>query len=370
MELGTWMTRVTIAGNDLGTWVFALIAFGGTAGAVLLLKSLVPRWASRTSSRLDDLAADVVTRTRPFFAVVLGALAALAVLTLPDPLEDVVRRILIAVSVLQAGLWGTGLVQHGIRRYIQRTDPLVGNAMGILRALGVVAVWGVVILLLLANLGVDVTAGIAGLGVGGVAVALAVQNVLGDVFASLSIVFDRPFAIGDFVAVDGLLGTVEHIGLKTTRLRSLSGEQLVFGNSDLLASRIKNYQDMRERRCVFSLGVAYGTPLASLREIPTMCREAIESVPGTRVDRAHFFRFGESSLDFEIVWFYLDPDYNKYMDAQHTIYLDILSRFGEAGIEIPFPQRTVWLQRATEASSAATTTAPQQDRRRTDDPGS
>lgn len=344
MKLDGWLASNVIGGDDVGTWLLALLLFAVVVAAVVAVKAVVPRWVRRTANGFDDLAGVVVSRTRTAFAVALGALAALAVLTLPESLEDVLQRLLVAVCVVQGGSWGTGLLQHVIEHHFRQADPLVGNATGVLRALGVVAVWAVVLLLLLANLGVDVTAGIAGLGVGGVAVALAVQNVLGDVFASLSIVFDRPFSVGDFVAVDAHLGTVEHIGLKTTRIRSLSGEQLVFGNSDLLRSRIKNYQDLRERRCVFTLGVAYGTPHATLKEIPTLVREAIEAAPGTRFDRAHFFRFGESSLDFEVVWFFLGADYNRFMDAQHAIYLDILDRFTQAGVDIPFPQRTVWVQ--------------------------
>ncbi len=352
MEARAWLSAVVFAGNDLLSWLVALLAFVGTTAVVLALKRVVPRlarsWAKRTETGIDDLAAEVVSRTRTFFALAVGLLAAVAVLTLPPPTEDALRRLVVALGVLQAGLWAMGFVHHGIERYVRRGDPLVGSATGVLRALGVTAVWAIVVLLLLANLGVDVTAGIAGLGVGGVAVALAVQNVLGDLFASLSIVFDRPFGLGDFVVVGEYAGAVEHIGIKTTRIRSLSGEQLVFSNSDLLGSRIRNYKDLRERRVVLTLGVAYDTPPGVLRQIPTLIREAVTAVPGARFDRAHFFRFGDSSLDFEVVWLFAGGDYARYMDAQQTIYLDLLERLSAAGVEIPFPQRTVWLQHAPE----------------------
>ncbi len=315
MDLRAWLASATFAGNDLTTWAMALNALIATAAAVLLLKRVVPRWAAawatRTSTGLDDLAADVLSRTHAFFAIAVGLLSALAILTLPPATEDVVRRIVVALGVVQGGLWSMGVVQYGLERYVQRADPLVGNATGVLRALSMVAVWALVLLLLLANLGVDVTAGIAGLGVGGIAVALAMQNILGDLFASFSIVFDRPFGIGDFVVVGDHSGTIEHIG------------------------------------------VAYGTHPATLREIPAMLRSAVTAVPGVRFDRGHFFRFGESSLDYEVVWYVLDGDYTRYMDAQQAIYLDILDRLTAVGVEIPFPQRTLWLQQPLRAAAPA-----------------
>ena len=166
---------------------------------------------------------------------------------------------------------------------------------------GRIVLWSVVLLMILDNLGVNITALVASLGIGGIAVALAVQNILGDIFASLSIALDRPFAIGDFIVVGDVLGTVEYIGLKTTRIRSLSGEQIVFSNADLLKSRIRNYKRMTERRVVFGFGVVYQTPHDKLERIPAMVREVIEAQPKTRFDRAHFKEYGDSALAFEAV---------------------------------------------------------------------
>jgi small-conductance mechanosensitive channel len=203
------------------------------------------------------------------------------------------------------------------------------------------AVWSAALLLMLDNLGVDVTALVAGLGVGGIAVALAVQNILGDLFASLSIALDKPFVIGDFVIVGDFMGTIERVGLTTTRIRSLSGEQLVFSNSDLLASRIRNYKRMQERRVAFSVGVTYQTSPDTLEAIPGMIRELIENQQTTRFDRAHFKAFGDSAYLFEIVYYVLDPDYNRFMDTQQAINLGICRRFAEHGIEFAYPTRTV-----------------------------
>jgi small-conductance mechanosensitive channel len=168
-----------------------------------------------------------------------------------------------------------------------------------------------------------------------------VQNILGDLFASLSIVMDKPFVIGDFIVVDDCAGTVEHVGLKTTRVRSLSGEQLVFANSDLLGARLHNYKRMNERRILFGFGVLYATPPDQVEQIASMVRNIVEAQPQTRFDRAHFKGFGESSLDFEVVYWMLDPDYNRYMDTQQSINLALLRAFTDAGIGFAFPTRTL-----------------------------
>jgi small-conductance mechanosensitive channel len=206
-------------------------------------------------------------------------------------------------------------------------------------------VWAAVLLVLLDNLGVNVTTLIAGLGVGGIAIALAAQNILGDLFSSLSIVFDKPFVVGDFIIVGDFLGSVEHVGLKTTRLRSLSGEQLVFSNTDLLNSRVRNYGRMFERRVVSSLGVTYRTPADKLARIPTMIREIAEREQKLRFDRAHFQTFGESALLFEYVYYVLTPDYNFYMDVQQRINLALFEQFAAEGIEFAYPTQTLFISR-------------------------
>jgi small-conductance mechanosensitive channel len=202
-------------------------------------------------------------------------------------------------------------------------------------------VWTIVILVILDNLGIEITALIAGLGIGGVAVALATQNILGDLFASLSIVLDKPFVVGDFLSIDEFLGSVEKVGIKTTRVRSLSGEQLIFSNNDLLNSRIRNFGRMFERRVVFAFGVTYQTPAEKLRRIPTIIRDAVESQEKVRFDRAHFQKYGDSALIFETVYFVLSPDYNYYMDVQQNINLAIFERLAEEGIDFAYPTQTI-----------------------------
>jgi small-conductance mechanosensitive channel len=216
----------------------------------------------------------------------------------------------------------------------------------VLSFVGKVILWAVAVLLALDNLpGIQVDTLIASLGVGGVAVALAVQNVLGDLFASLSIVLDEPFVIGDSISVGEYVGTVEHIGLKSTRVRSLTGEQLVFSNADLLDSRIRNYGRMDERRASFSLGVANETPYAKLVEIPAIVQEIVEAQPYARFGRAHLKEFGDFALNHEIVYYLLTSDYTVFMDTQQAINLEILRRFAEEEIELPYPTQTVQLAR-------------------------
>jgi small-conductance mechanosensitive channel len=202
----------------------------------------------------------------------------------------------------------------------------------------------VALLLALDNIpGIEVDALIASLGIGGIAVALAAQNILGDLFASLSIVLDQPFVIGDSITVGEYVGTVEHIGLKSTRVRSLTGEQLIFSNSDLLNSRIRNYGRMEERRVSFTLGVTCQTPYEKLVEIPGMIQEIIAAQPQTRFGRAHFKAYGDFSLNFEIVYCMLTSDYDVFMDIQQGINLEILRRFAEEGIELAYPTQTVFV---------------------------
>ena len=196
-------------------------------------------------------------------------------------------------------------------------------------------------MLALDNFGFNITTLVASLGIGGIAVALAVQNILGDLFASLSIALDKPFVNGDFVVIDDMMGTVKHIGLKTTRIQSLGGEELIFSNGDLLKSRIRNYKRMAERRIVFEIGVVFGTPAEKLRHINDIVRDVVGSHADARLDRTHFKKIGASSLDFEVVYYVLVPDYNRYMDVQQAINLQLIERLDAQGIDFAFPTQTL-----------------------------
>ena len=208
-----------------------------------------------------------------------------------------------------------------------------------------VVVWCFAIFILLDNLGIKITALIAGLGIGGVAIALASQTILGDLFNYFVILLDRPFEVGDFIIVGEYMGTVEYIGVKTTRIRSLGGEELIFSNTDLTNSRIRNYKRMEKRRVVFHIGVVYQTPLEKLKEIPRIIENIIKSIPDTIFDRAHFFSYGDFSLIFEIVYYVIGSDYNKYMDLQQQINFRIKEEFEKRGIEFAYPTQTLYLNK-------------------------
>lgn len=344
------MIRELITANTLENWGYALLAIVATMVALQTLRRIalarLTSFAERTENGIDNLLVELLSATRLLLGAAIGLYVATRFLTLPDALATFVDRLVVGLLLLQAGFWANRGFDFWLRRRFSLSEQGDPGARAMTRSLlafiGHVVLWALVLLLILDNLGLDVTALIASLGIGGIAVALAVQNILSDLFASASIAIDQPFVIGDFIIVDDLLGTVEHVGLKTTRLRSLSGEQLVFSNNDLLKSRIRNYKRMEERRVSFELRVPYGTPVDRLEEISGLIREAIEANQGrVRFDRAHFRGFGVSSLDFEAIYFVLSADFNVYMDIQEAINLHLVRAFAERDIAFAFPTQTL-----------------------------
>jgi small-conductance mechanosensitive channel len=301
-----------------------------------------------TKNTVDDAVVESLGRTLKLTLLVIGLAVAAQTLDLPAGTNLILHRVLVVVLILQTGLWIGHTVTRWLEHYRERQledDRGAATAVGAISFVAQVTIWTVVILAILSNLNVNITAMITGLGIGGIAVALALQNVFSDLFASLSIVFDKPFVIGDFIIVGEHLGSVEHVGLKTTRVRSLSGEQLVFANSDLLTSRIRNFGRMYERRVVFQLGVTYQTLQERLVEIPGIIREAIEEQENTRFDRSNFAKYGDFALNFETVYYVLAPDYSLYMNIQEKINLKIRERFLAEEIEFAYPTQTLFLQR-------------------------
>ena len=328
--------------------VVLAILIGVRLTKFVLLKR-IKKLAQRTTTNLDDIFIEVLEGTRMFLALVVAVYVGLLGLVVPLSLSHYAQILAVLAILSQVGLWLgggiSGVIQSMKNKKAAAGDTAGLGAMTMLSLFGRIMVWAVVALLMMDNLGIDVSALVASLGIGGIAVALAVQNVLKDVFASVSILLDRPFEIGDFIAVGDMVGNVQHIGIKTTRLLSLSGEQLVFANGDLLDSRIRNYKRMQERRVLFTVGVTYSTPTDVLEKLPGILREAIEKQDKTRFDRAHFKAFGASSLDFEIVYFMLVPDYTLMMDTQQAINLEIARQFENLKVEIAFPTRTIYLAR-------------------------
>jgi small-conductance mechanosensitive channel len=343
------LLRQTWQGNSAESWGTALGVALGIAVVLLLGRHLlITRWgaaAARTRSDLDDFAVDLVRRTRYFFIIFLAAWAGVQFLDLEPSVERRFEQAALFVFLLQSAIWGNGLVSLWVRRFTaSRRAPEDAGSTTTIIATGYLVrllLWTVILLVALENLGVNITALIAGLGITGIAVALAVQNVLGDLLAAISIVLDRPFVIGDFIAVEGVEGTVERIGIKTTRVRSISGEQVILPNAELLKGRIRNFRRMDERRVVFTIGVVKDTPADKVGRVPAMLREMVESQSQTRFDRSHFARITETALEFETVYFVTSPDYGQYMDIQQAINVALLRRFADDGIELALPTRLV-----------------------------
>ncbi len=274
--------------------------------------------------------------------LVIALFAGSRLLMMPDEFDNIARGALIITMFWQIAWWGSVSIDFWTSWYLKRdVERAVAGALDAARYIGKLLIWSVLLIIALDNIGVEVTTAITGLGIGGIAIALAAQGVLRDLFASIAIVIDRPFRTGDFVVVDDMFGTVDRVGVKTTRMTSLDGEQLVFGNDDLLASRIRNYGPMETRRVLLTFGVTYETPTELVEAIPRMVREAVESEPMTRFERAHFRGYGESALEIEAVYHMLGSDYEAYMDAQQAINLALLRRFRAEGIDFAFPTRTL-----------------------------
>jgi small-conductance mechanosensitive channel len=348
MTIVQWVTL-------LGIWIAASAAI---AFVNWFLVRRFSTFAGHTKNVVDDYLAAVLKKTKWFFAAAIGLYAATYIVEVTDQMALIVSRVAFILLLIQVILWVNEAISEYINRYRERKLEEDAGAVTTVQAMGFLGrlvLYTVVLLLALDNFGVEVTALIASLGIGGIAVALTLQNVLGDLFASLSIVLDKPFVVGDFLIVGDFLGTVENIGLKTTRIRSLSGEQLVFSNSDLLGSRIRNYKRMYERRVVFEIGVTYQTPHEKLKAIPGMIRDIIESQNQTRFDRSHFKAFGDSALTFETVYYVLVPDFTAYMDIQQSINLALLEQFEQESIEFAYPTQTLHLEpiRATVTTNGA-----------------
>jgi small-conductance mechanosensitive channel len=322
-----------------------LVAAGGVAIGILLVrlleKRLVVRLRRAAAGRpgtLDDLLVDVLDRALVPLAYYGVVALGLLYLDLPGWGMRAVQIVGIALVAFHGARVAITVVAHAVTRAplgVAVDQRRVQVAVPIVQ----VAIWVLALVFLLDNLGVQVSAVIAGLGIGGIAVALAGQAILGDLFSYVAIVFDRPFSIGDFIVVDTFMGTVEHIGLKTTRVRSISGELIVFGNSNLVSARIRNFRSLERRRVVVGFGVAYQTPNPSLERIPEVVREILAALPTVTLDRVHFQGFSPASLDFEVVYFVDSPDHHLYLDRQQSINLELKRRLEQMGIELAAPAR-------------------------------
>jgi small-conductance mechanosensitive channel len=341
-----------IQDNSFEDWLTALAAALILLAALVLVRNRLGAklraLATRTDNTLDDALVEAVVKTKWIFMIYAAVWFGARWLVVPASVTQFLNAGFVLLLIIQAAIWAATIIGELVRHFVRLQVEGESTQIATTTALTFVAklvLWSVALLLLLENLNFDVSALVASLGVGGIAIALAVQNILGDLFASLSILFDKPFVVGDFIIVDDMLGTVEKVGLKTTRVRSLFGEQLVFSNNDLLASRIKNFKRMEERRVVFSLGVTYQTKSSQLESIPGIIKETIEDQDRVRFDRSHFKGYGDSALLFETVYWVTDPDYNLYMDIQQKINLALFRSFEEREIDFAYPTQTVHLSK-------------------------
>ncbi|RUL83108.1 mechanosensitive ion channel family protein [Tautonia sociabilis] len=358
-QIRTFLSAREILGIPLAQWsaFLALVALLALALRLVLGAARVRlrKLADRTDVPYDDYLCQIVDHTWRVSILAFAAFLALSFITFRsvdvpgrgESVEETIRTLALVVIFLQAGRWGMGLIDEALRqgfRFANFSETAARTAHGVVRFFALAGLWATVAMLILSSFGVQIAPILAGLGVGGIAVAFGLQQILGDIFCSVAIVLDKPFEVGDFIISGDHMGTVEHIGVKTTRVRSLSGEQIIFPNSDLIGSRVRNYKRMAERRVTFSFGVLYATKAETLEKIPGVVREIVEGLERTRFDRAHFAKFGDSSLDFEVVYYVLSPDYNLYMDLQQRINLALFRRLESMGVGFAFPSRSLYLE--------------------------
>ena len=349
----------TFLGNSVSAWA---TAFGISVLSLVILAILkrvaarrISALSARTANEVDDLVVSLLQSTRTFFTLMLSIYVGSLALELPSNLTGALGILTIFATLLQVGFWGSSSIRYLIQREVNvrlnQQDAGSATALNALGFIGQMVLWAVLLLLALDNAGVEINTLVASLGIGGIAVALALQNILSDLFAALSIVIDKPFVIGNSIVVQDFLGNVEKIGLKSTRIRSLSGEELIFSNSDLLNSRIRNYKTLTRRRIDFSIGVTYDTPYEKVAAIPQMIHAIIDAQEKATYDRAHFKAFGDYALNFEVVFYVEDADFNLYMDIQQCINLALYQKFEQEGIEFAFPTQTLFVEQNTTAQN-------------------
>jgi small-conductance mechanosensitive channel len=335
MALFNWkLSGITVEELALAV-VAALISYLVISSAIRFLVKRLEIIATKTTNKFDDIVIGILTHTSRLSIFLISLLVAFSLLDLPPKWELRLQQGWIVAIGLQLALWLNSGISIWMQSYIDRATTT--TVVFLMR----MVVWLTLLLTILANIGINITAFVTSLGIGGIAVALALQNILSDLFASVSIALDKPFEIGDFIVVGDMLGTVEYIGVKTTRIRSLSGEQIVTSNTELLKNTIHNFKRMTERRAVFDFSVAYQTSASQAATLPELVKNIIGNIPNTRFDRAHFKKIGDSALEYEVVYYVLNSDYNEYMDIQQRINLELMQACEKNGISFAYPTRTL-----------------------------
>jgi len=351
-----WLLDTEFLTIPIWNW---MLAAGAAVAAFFLFFVVFKVFAHRLRAmagrrgRPASVAVDMLEHTNWLILAAVSLLIGVRLLELPERWRDDLSHLWFVLLAIQAGIWLNRAVVLWTLRHVAEHDHANQVTATLLSLLARTVVWATLVLAMLDNLGVNITALVASLGIGGVAVALAVQTVLSDLFASISIGLDKPFEHGDFIVVGSIAGNIEHIGLKTTRIRSLGGEQIVCSNTELLKQTIQNYKRMELRRIVFGFTVSYRTRPEQLEQIAADVRARIMQCQDTRFDRAHFARFGELGLEFEVVYYVLLADYNRYMDIQQAINLGILRDLEQQGVELARPERLLRVMELPEPSPSS-----------------
>jgi small-conductance mechanosensitive channel len=336
-----------VFGNSIDAYIHALSTFVVVAVCLALVEYVSVSWighiAERTATRLDDAFHSFMRGISPPVYLVASFWYAIVQLDLHPYLSKAFHALII-VWVVSQGVRVVGILVHDVifERFTTDKDETTRSALNLVANLSRGVMWLVGILLLLANLGVNVTSLVAGAGIAGIAVAFALQGILTDLFSSFSIYFDKPFGVGDFVVIGDTMGTVRHIGIKSTRIRALSGEEISLSNQDLTKAKICNVSRMEERRVVIRVGIVHETPIDKCRAIPDMLKDIITGQTEVRFDRAHLYSVGDSALQFEVVYFVLTPDYLRFMDVQQEIGLQMIEQFRQEGIAFAYPTQTIY----------------------------
>ncbi|MDD5282266.1 MAG: mechanosensitive ion channel family protein [Candidatus Omnitrophica bacterium] len=338
-------------GNKISDYLISAVALLASFMVINIFKrhfiKRLKKIAERTTTTVDDFLVKVIEKLAVPFLYLVAVYTIVKNFALHPYVERGMNYLGFAVVIVFVARFVIMLVGYGFKIYLAKNSndvTLEHSLQGVLIVIKVL-VWGGAIIFSLDNLGFKISAIIAGLGIGGVAVALAAQTILKDLFSYFSIIFDQPFKVGDFIIVGDYMGTIEYIGIKTTRIRSLGGEMLVFSNSDLTDSRLRNYKLMEKRRVVFKLGVVYQVPTKQLKELPKIIEGIIKNTKDAVFDRAHFCAYGDFSLIFEVVYYVVGSDYNKYMDVQQEINFSIKEEFEKRGIEFAYPTQTLYVNK-------------------------
>lgn len=346
------LSMYSFAGNTLYEWLTTVVIFLVTYILLKIFKTVVivklKKLAKKTETDIDDLVVGILANIGWLFYAVISLYIASRFINIPEVIAKGIAYITLIVVTFYVVKAIQKIIEHISKKVIKKKEEEKDadtQAIEVLTKITKAVLWIIAFILILSNLGYDITTLVAGLGIGGLAIAFALQNILGDIFASFSIYFDKPFKIGDYIVVGDHKGTVKKIGIKSTRLQTLQGQELVISNKELTEHRLENYKKMKKRRITFSVGVTYDTPTTKLKKIPGMIKKIIDKIQLAEYNRAHFTEFADSSLNFEIVYYIKSKEYIKFRDTQQEINLAIKQQFDKNKIEIAFPTRTIYMHK-------------------------